>query len=118
MEPRRSQAARSQAARDQIVQAALTVFALKGYAAAGLASLDPLEDYTLLFRSGPTGPFTDLGLAGLVSGSTVAFDLLGFNQLDDGFYAIAVVPEPSPAIVIAGVALSAVHRRRRDAHLA
>ena len=84
------------------------------FAAAGLASPDPLEDYTLLFRAGPTGPFADLGLTGLVSGSTVAFDLLGFNELDDGFYAVAVVPEPSSAIVIGGLALGVLHHRRRQ----
>ena len=41
--------------------------------------------------------------------------LLGFNNLDDGFYTVALVPEPSSALVGAGVALTALHRRRRHA---
>jgi hypothetical protein len=84
-----------------------------GDAGLGLPS-DP-DGYTLLYRAAPTGPFTDTGIAGAVSGDSVAFDLLALDTLDDGFYTIgtAVVPEPTSLALLGAAAAGLVRGRGR-----
>lgn len=69
--------------------------------------------YTLLYRSGTSGMFTDLQLTGQVSGSLVQFNLNGMTDANDGFYTLGVnvIPEPSTMLACA-IVLGLVPRRR------
>ena len=84
------------------------------FSLAGLGT--PSGDYTLLYRTGTSGTYTDLLLLGNVSGSTVSFDLLGLDTLSDGFYTIAetAVPEPS-SVGLLGFGMALIVGRRRQA---
>ena len=85
------------------------------FAAAGLGSPGNPDGYTLLYRSGISGTFTDLGLFDSIVGNTVQFNLDGLDDLDDGYYTIGAVgvPEPTVALMLVSLGMTATMARRR-----
>jgi len=82
--------------------------------AAGLSEVDPLWPFGLLYS--PTSDpyqFPALPVSATAVGSLVSFDVPGALLLD-GYYTLAVIPEPSSlALLGLGASLLLVFRRRR-----
>ena len=71
-------------------------------------------EYSLLYRSGTSGDFTDLGLASSLSGDTILFQVNSAN-LVDGYYTLGltgIVPEPSSLVLLGLGSLLLVRRKR------
>ena len=73
------------------------------------------EDFTLLFRSGISGNFTELSALKSVLGTNVSFTLLD-NDLANGYYTLGVVPIPEPNSLLLSVGMLGllVRSRRRN----
>lgn len=78
-------------------------------------SLPGGENFSLLYRNGISGNFTDLGLLETVAGTNVSFTVLNASLLD-GFYTLGITPpapEPNSMLLMLGVlGCSAVRRKK------
>jgi len=79
-------------------------------------ALNPFDgNYALLYRSGLTGDFTNLGLLGSELGFDISFTVPNL-QLQDGYYTLGIVlpaPEPSSIVLLGCGALGLAMRGRR-----
>jgi len=80
---------------------------------AGLGTGPQIADAVLLFRSGLTGDFTDLGITPTVENGSFVFSLTDL-QLTNGQFTLGLtVPEPSSGVLFAGGLMALIGRRRR-----
>jgi len=68
---------------------------------------------TLLYRSGTSGDFTDVGAIAVLDSGTISFTLTD-AQLQNGFYTLGFsIPEPSSGLMLWGAMACLALRRRR-----